>query len=170
EERQGGARNRARRRVWAPELLEDRVLLTTYTVDRTTDTGAGTGTSGDLRYVLTQANADNGSTIQFGVSGTITLASTLPNITADMTINGPGASNLTIQGTSFSRVFFINGFFTVGISGLTLANTDAPGSGDGGAILNNNGTLTVTACTFTGNSANTGGAIYNNRFLTVSDS
>ena len=91
-----GSPSRARRRVFAPETLEDRLLLTTFTVDRTTDTGAGTGTSGDLRYVLTQANADNGSTIQFGVSGTITLASTLPDITADMSINGPGASNVTI--------------------------------------------------------------------------
>ena len=65
--RSGGRRGRA----WVPEGLEERVLLTglTYTVDQTTDTGAGSGTSGDLRYAITQANANPGSTIQFARLG-----------------------------------------------------------------------------------------------------
>src|SRR5580698_3103788 len=97
ERRRAGAR---RGRVWAPEGLEERVLLSglTYTVDQTTDTGAGSGTSGDLRYTITQANANPGSTIVFAVSGTIALGSELPDLTANVTIEGPGASNLTVEG------------------------------------------------------------------------
>ncbi len=158
-------------RLWAPEWLEDRVLLSgqTYTVNQLSDTGAGSGTSGDLRYCVTQADNNSGSTIQFSVSGTIALTSDLPQLTANMTIEGPGASNLTVQGTSYSRVFYDSGA-TVTISGLTIANGTVTGGGLGGGILNWNGTLTVTDCTFTGDSANTGGAIDNNGTMTVSGS
>jgi predicted outer membrane repeat protein len=160
-------------RVWSPEGLEDRVLLSglTYTVDRLTDTGAGSGTSGDLRYTMIQADANPGSTIQFGVTGTIALSSALPIVNADLTIAGPGASNLSVQGTSASRVFEVDSA-TVTISGLTIADGIAPsgGSSNGGGLYSNHGTLTVTACTFTGDSANIGGAIDNFGILTVNDS
>ena len=52
-------------------MLEDRMLLTSptvYTVDLTSDTGAGQGTTGDIAYVVTQANANTnlaGSLITF---------------------------------------------------------------------------------------------------------
>ncbi|QEH37470.1 Glycosyltransferase 36 associated family protein [Aquisphaera giovannonii] len=171
--RRRGARAIARRRGdWSPEWLEDRVLPSglTYTVDRTTDTGAGSGTSGDLRYAITQANLNTGSTIQFAVTGTIGLGSPLPDIASDVAINGPGASRLTILGTGSAPILKINGFFTVGLSGVTIANGKAYGYGDGGAIDNIYGTLTVTACGFSGNTANTGGAIYNSGHLTVAAS
>jgi hypothetical protein len=50
--------------------LEHRVLLaaTVYKVNATTDTGAGSGLTGDLLYCITQANANPntaGSVIQF---------------------------------------------------------------------------------------------------------
>ena len=144
-----------RRRVWLPEGLEERVLLSgmTYTVDQTTDTGAGSGNSGDLRYTITQANDNPGSTIVFAVSGTIALGSELPDLTANVTIEGPGASNLTVEGATGTRVLTIDGV-TASISGLTIAGGTAPGGGGGagGGFLNENGTLTVTGCTFTGNS------------------
>ncbi len=61
-----------RRQAWTPEGLEDRLLLsgnpTAYIVNLTSDTGAGSGNSGDLRYVITQANANTntgGSVITF---------------------------------------------------------------------------------------------------------
>lgn len=50
------------------EALEDRTVPTTYTVNSFADNNAGSGTVGDLRYVINQANANNdGSTdlIQF---------------------------------------------------------------------------------------------------------
>ena len=55
----------------ALESLEGRTLLSTYTVDSLGDTGTGLGSSGDLRYAITQANLSPGSTIQFSVTGTI---------------------------------------------------------------------------------------------------
>jgi hypothetical protein len=43
-----------------PELsrLEDRTLLSMFTVNSLGDTGTGSGTTGDLRYCITQANLD----------------------------------------------------------------------------------------------------------------
>jgi hypothetical protein len=45
------------------ELLEDRNLLSTFTVDHLTDDLVGAGLNGSLRYVLT--NAVNGDTVTF---------------------------------------------------------------------------------------------------------
>ena len=88
-------RSRRRRRLWVLDGLEDRVLLsgpTAYTVHLTTDSGTGSGNTGDIRYVIDQANADPnpaGSKITFDIptsdpgyhaatgSWTITLSSTL---------------------------------------------------------------------------------------------
>ena len=60
------------------------------TVTTTNDSGAGS---------LGQAMADVGAgeTISFSITGTITLSSSLPTITKNMTINGPGAGSLTIN-------------------------------------------------------------------------
>jgi len=60
----------------------------TYTVISTGDTGSGSGNSGDLRYTITQANLNPGSTINFSVTGTIKLTSTLPFIDQNLTIYG----------------------------------------------------------------------------------
>ena len=80
------------------EPLEGRALLslTTSSVNSLGDSGTGTGTSGDLRYVITQADQTTGdNTINFSVTGTITLNSALPdlsNTTGVTDIEGPGAS------------------------------------------------------------------------------
>src|SRR5258708_2236460 len=73
------------------ERVEDRVLLSTYTVNSLTDVGDGTGLTGDLRYAITQADQDPGSTIVFSITGTIVLASALPDLSANMAITGPGS-------------------------------------------------------------------------------
>ena len=80
-------RRRPHCRIRGLEDLEERVVLspTIYTVDSTTATGSGSGTMGDLPYVIGQANADpnpDGSIIEFdptvfGTPQTITLSSTL---------------------------------------------------------------------------------------------
>lgn len=79
----------------------------TYTVNSLADTNTGSGTSGTLRYCITQANASGVvDTINFSVTGTITLASQLPAIShPDLTINGPGANQLTVSGNNAVRVF-----------------------------------------------------------------
>lgn len=115
--------------------------------------------------------ADNGATIDFadGLSGTITLAGTQLTIDKDLTITGPGASNLSVSGNSSSRVFYVAPEVTVSISGLTISGGIAGsylngGDYDGGAGILNDGSLTLTQCVVTKNSATDnylGGGIQN---------
>ncbi|MEY2510438.1 MAG: hypothetical protein QOE26_1201 [Verrucomicrobiota bacterium] len=125
-----------------------------------------------LIEALAASNANaSANTITFapGVSGTI-FTSFAPgrSITHPVTIVGPGARTLTINGKGASRIFNIQaGAGSVTISGLTLANAKAASSGAfpngwGGAIFNS-ASLTLTDCTLSGNSASFhGGAILNN--------
>jgi hypothetical protein len=77
------------------------------------------------------------------------------SITDNQTIDGPGASQLTVSGNHLSRVFSISGSTTdVTISGLTIADGRATGrTALGGGILNDSGRLTLTSMTFTDNQA-----------------
>ncbi len=116
---------------------------------------------GTLRSEI--ANAQPGDTITFalGLTGTITLANGAGQILIDkdVTIQGSGAANLTINGNNASRVFEVTTGKTVTISGVTVANGRA-GSDDGGGIRNF-GNLTVVGCTVRGNySGSAGGGIY----------
>ena len=155
----------------ALESLEGRTLLSTYTVDSLGDTGTGSGSSGDLRYAITQANLSPGSTIQFSVTGTIQLGCSLPSLSQNITITGPGESSLTINGGGSSsnyNAFTVDSGVTATISGLTVANFYL--TGDGGGIIND-GTLTLTNDTISGNSASGGGGgLANSGTLMVSNS
>src|SRR5262245_24115255 len=76
--RRDRARRRTGHRVGGLEHLEDRALLSgLYTVNSLGDVGSGSGQSGDLRYCITQADRNPGSTVRFGVTGTI--SETWPN-------------------------------------------------------------------------------------------
>jgi len=95
-----------RTRLWlAP--LEDRAVPAVYTVNALTDTGAGAGTAGDLRYCLTQANASAGvaDTISFqaGLTGTVTLTGGELPVADSVSITGPGANLLTVRGNGSGR-------------------------------------------------------------------
>ena len=61
--------------------------------------------------------------------------------------------------TQFS-IFVVNAGLTVTISGLSITNGNPGGGNDGGGIQNS-GTLTVNACTFSQNTGTTGGGIAN---------
>ena len=125
-----------RRRRWRlqPSLLalEDRRLLSTFTVNSTGDTGTGSGLVGDLRYCITQANAAGGpETITFDKTvfqtpQTITGTFELSDTTGTETILGPVAG-VTISGGGNGNVFQVNRGVTATLSGLTI--TDANGSG-----------------------------------------
>src|SRR6266571_2709405 len=78
------------------EALEDRTLLSVYTVDRLADTGAGSDLAGDLRYCITHATSGE-DTITFGVAGTINLTKALPDLSKSVTIEGPGPDQLTVR-------------------------------------------------------------------------
>jgi hypothetical protein len=170
----------ARRHSFRPtvEALEDRTLLSVYTVDRLTDADTGTGTIGSLRYCLLESLLPNGpDTIKFSVTGTINLASALPNLTRSVSIQGPGADLLTVRRDSGGNycIFTVNGGLTVSISGLTIANgsNSSRDYGVGGGI-SNSGTLTISNSTITGNTApgyaSAGGGIFNEGTLIVSNS
>ena len=136
----------------------------TFTVTNTNDSGFGS-----LRDAM--ANAASGDTINFSLAypATITLASTL-TINTNLTISGPGASNVAISGNNAVQVFSIGGGITVNISGVTIQNGSAPGYTYGGGF-ENGGTLTLSNSTVSGNSATYDvGAIYNYGTLTLSNS
>ena len=95
-----GSRRRSRRTrfPWGTEQLEERILLSTFTVVNTLDDGS----TGSLRWAITQVNADKSKavdTIDFNIPGTgpFTIApqSALPAITHPVLIDGysqPGSS------------------------------------------------------------------------------
>ena len=162
------------------EALEGRDVPSTLTVLNNLDSGAGS-----LRAEI--AVAQNNDTIVFApnLNGqTIALTSGELAINKNLTIQGPGTSQLTIlssgNGSSGygSRLFEVDGALTtVNLSGMTITkgggtafSGGSPYDGDGGAVLNF-GKLTVSGCTLTNNRTyNGGGAIYNAGALTVSGS
>ncbi len=105
--------------------------------------------------------AQTGDTINFVVSGTITLTNgRLDAATTSVTINGPGQSILDISpGSSAVPDFVVENDIWLAISNLTISG----GSGLGGGITNY-GVLAIDHCTFSNNavgSAGDGAAIYN---------
>ena len=143
-------------------LYPNTASAATYTVTNTNDSGAGS-----LRQAITDANGDvDADTIEFDIPGaglhTITLASDLPEITQELTIDGttqsdsscgtlvpaslPASSNTThtlrieldLSNATFAGIYSTGG--ALNVKGLVLNNTpdDVYGivseSGSGGTI------------------------------------
>ena len=133
----------------------------TITVINTSDSGAGS-----LRQAI--SDSSSGDTINFNSSlngQTITLTSGELLINKNLTITGPGANLLAINGNAAGRVFEITSGIDVTISGLTITNGNSGGD-YGGGIYNlgdssGSATLTITNSTLSGNSATYGGGMYN---------
>ena len=123
-----------------------------------------------LREAIDAANALAGAnTINFSVSGTITLGSTLPSINdaAGLTIDGTGQM-VTISGDGSNQVLYVNTGTALTLDNMTI--TGGKSAPFGGGIYNAGGTLTITNSTFSGNSAVAGGGIYNAGSLTITNS
>jgi len=156
----------------------------TFAVNTTEDSSDGScdayaagATDCTLREAISAANNLAGAdtiTVPAGIY-TLALAGTGEDlnatgdldITDSLTINGAGAATTIIRAgatptSGIDRVLDILAVIPVDISGVTIANGKCPSPCNGGGILNNGGTLSVTNSAFSGNSATSnGGAIYN---------
>ncbi|MDG3002372.1 choice-of-anchor Q domain-containing protein [Paludisphaera mucosa] len=178
-------------------MLEARTLLagdpTAYLVNLTSADGTGSGAAGDLVYVVDRANADvdpDGSVIHFdpavfSTPQTIVLTATLQltGTAGPIAIEGPGAALTTIRGSS-GLVFQVAAGATASISGLTITG----GSGHLGGAINNAGSLQLSRCSISDNTAaaifipipffpragtsyeGEGGGVYNSGTMSIVDS
>jgi predicted outer membrane repeat protein len=142
----------SKRSIGAGSMLPANIIIVTNTDD------SGTGS---LRDAL--ATAVDGDIIDAtGISGTILLTSGELQITHAVTINGPGAGSLAVDGNGTFRVF---DNLTSGASISDFSITNGSASGDnGGGVFNeggNSATLRLSDCIVTGNSADFGGGIFN---------
>src|SRR5438067_2119435 len=125
----------------------------TITVTNTNDSGAGS-----LRAAIQVAN--DGDTIDAtGVSGTILLTSGQLYINPSVTIIGPGAGNLAVNGNATFRVFQTEGSNTT-ISGLTITNGVSENGLGGGGILNHGGLTVIDTSIVNNDGGDDGGGIY----------
>ena len=114
-----------------------------------------------LRAAVEEANAITTCTpltINFIVTGIINLATKLPFLShPNLTINGPGASQLTVRrstvsGTPDFNIFTITGTI-VRVAGLTISNGKLPNNNYGGGLDTSPGTtVTLESCVVSGNS------------------
>ena len=143
----------------ACELLEPRVLLTTFFVnnfDDTFDTNLGNGAAIDsagktsLRAAIQEANALPGHDIIVVPSGTFTTTRVGLNddaaifgdldITSEITIRGAGAGLTILDGNDLDRVLDVTATGTLNLSQVTVRNGTAVNSGG----LQNRGTLNIS--------------------------
>jgi predicted outer membrane repeat protein len=158
------------------ESLEDRrVLAADVTVSNLSDTIDGTttsiaaligspGTDGtiSLREAILAAYGTSGAnSIDFNVTGTITLTGGQLSIDDDLTIEGSGVNNLTIDGDELSRVFYVNSGSDVTISDLTITGGEVTGANVNGGGIYSAGNLILDHVTVEGNSTeSSGGGVY----------
>src|SRR5438093_8977597 len=131
------------------------------TVTNTNDSGPGS-----LRQAL--ADANDGDTITFAVTGIIGLTSGELVINRNITISGPGANLLAISRAANAapfRIFHVMLGHAVIIEGLTISNGSVLNT-FGGGIYNFESALTVISCALASNSAlgqqGSGGGIFSN--------
>lgn len=116
------------------------------------DVGAGT-----LRNAMLTAEANGeADTITFGVTGTISLQSTLPKLFTSVEILGPGADALNVSrdnGAPNFRIFSMGSDAIVTLADMTIAN----GRSEEGTAIFNTGTLLIERCTIRDHVNLTGG-------------
>ncbi|MEM8642822.1 MAG: DUF4347 domain-containing protein [Cyanobacteria bacterium P01_G01_bin.54] len=136
--------------------------LATFTVTAATQAA--------LEAAIVAANGSAGADeIRFSGVTRIDLTSALSDITDELTITG-GDTNVTIAGNNTTfRIFNVTGTVAATFDNLTI--TGGRTTGTGGGINSNNGSVTVTNSTISGNSSSGGGGINsNNGSVTVTNS
>ncbi len=179
-----GTANQYRKNRFRPglETLEDRLVPAVYTVHN----------AAQLAAAITAADAHPGSTINL-TPGTATnnylLTTSLPAITANMTIQGTGtkATQVVVDGQNVSGSVFAvandgltvrfknleitggnatdGGGIDAAIDSLVLSNvivTENNAANDGGGVFQSGGNLTMTGSQITNNTAGIRGGGYDN--------
>jgi CSLREA domain-containing protein len=135
----------------------------TYTVTKTADTNDGVCDSDcSLREAIAAANATEDDDIivfdpaVFGTPQTIVLSGTEMVIANNgtLTINGPGAHLLTLDGNLTSRIIALSPSSVVAIDGIRFTRGNGQGAtnnNSGGALQTNGGSLTLSNSIVTGN-------------------
>jgi len=152
---------RARLRL---QSLEERAVPATYTVNTTTDTASGTGTSGSLRYVIGLANGNAGADSivfdpsVFASAATITLNSTLGQlaVTDSLNITGPGSNIVTVSGGGSVRVFDVDGTSSsagLGLKYITVSGGQVSSVGGAGIRIHSGASASLTQSTVSSNVA-----------------
>ncbi len=129
----------------------------TFTVNNSNDSGPGS-----LRQAILDANTSVGvpDTINFGISGTITVGSVLPVIADTLTIDGTGRA-VTLSGGGAVQVLQLNSATTLNLNSLTIANGRSTSSFTAGAVTVlapsattpvGGAALNIANCVFSGNS------------------
>jgi len=147
-------------------------LASMYTVTNLSD-----AKSGSLRQAILAANASEVAdiiTFRAGLTGTISLTSTLPSIDSAggaLSIRGPGANELKISGNDSVQVMQVASGASLNLSGVRISRGATQLGGFGGGI-SSSGSLIVSDSIFTRNKADAGGAIdsYGGGSLTVANS
>jgi len=148
----------------------------TYVVTTLDDEDDGNLSQGDISLREAILNSNEGDTITFDSNlsgGTITLSLGELLIDKNLTIDGLGADNLTIDANEQSRVFNIDDGnsetnIDVALDGLTISN-GVVRSDVGGGILNQENII-LSETTISNNSANEGGGIFNQGRAIIEDS
>jgi titin len=135
------ARDRSKAQALHLEILEDRRLLSVFTVTNTDDSGAGS-----LRQAILDSNANPGSnTIQFAIdSGAQTIApsSALPTITQPVLIDGttqPGFAGTPLIEIDGTNVPTYGAGLTVSAGSTTIQGLVVSGFRGNGIALTTNG-------------------------------
>lgn len=138
----------------------------TWMVNSLADPGDGVCTSSEctLREAIAAAEPGDNITFKGNVSGRILTQSELI-IAKSLTIAGPGARVLAIDGQNAHRVFQLNESSVVTISGLTIFRGNEINGG--GIYVGESSRLTLDASVVAGNLAVQGGGIFNDGVLTV---
>ena len=114
-------------------LLFNNASALTYTVNSTSDASSGSGTTGTLRWCITQANSTGtADIINFSIAGTFNVGSNYPVITQPLTINGfsaPGAIQGALGTATRVMKIILNGPGSSSVYGLQITASNCTISG-----------------------------------------
>ena len=142
------------------------VNIPAFVVTKTTDDGS----TGTLRKEMQNVITAGSGIVDIQTSGTITLGSPLPVITAPITIQCSNIAGITISGNNSHVIFEVlipTG--TVHFKDLNIMNGNRIGGGGGiNAITSNNGKISFENCTIT-NCSTTGSEAYGGAIQSTAD-